>query len=307
MKFSVIIPIFNKANTIVQALDSVCNQSIQDFEIIVVNDGSTDNVLDVLQKYPYPLKVISQRNMGVSVARNTGINNAEGEYICFLDADDMWYPNHLAVIMDMMSQNPDISYFGTCHRVSFQHGRIVNGNNRISNLEQIQLVDNLIGFINKYGGILNTNSICVKRSIFQDENIYFEPGEKLGEDVDVWYRIALKHPIAISNKMTTLYRREFSSATISTSNAPDWCFAKRQLAILNDCTIADNNKKSYITMCDRYYLTISRELSYNHNKNEALRRLKMIHYKLSIRFIISLAIYLIPCFILDMLPTRLKK
>ena len=298
MKFSVIIPVFNKANTIVQAIESVRVQSVQNFEIIIVNDGSSDNILDVLQVYNGQIKVVSQDNKGVSVARNTGIDYAEGEYICFLDADDVWYPNHLEVILDMMQRFPDVEFFGTCHRCSFPDGAVADCNTQIAHLEDVQLVDDLIGFVNKYGGVLNTNSVCVKRSIITDENIYFEPGEKLGEDVDVWYRIALRHPIAISKKMTTLYRREYSTATINTSNALDWCFAKRQQTILNDQDLACNIKQSYITMCDRYYLTISREYCFNHNKKDAFKRMQMVHNKLSIRYIVSLLLYVMPSFVL---------
>ena len=83
MKFSIIIPVYNKANTIVQALDSIFSQTFKDFEVIVVNDGSTDNVLEVLKSYNNSVKVITQRNGGVSVARNKGIENANGDYLCF--------------------------------------------------------------------------------------------------------------------------------------------------------------------------------------------------------------------------------
>ena len=274
MKFSIVIPTYNKANTIEQALDSIYDQTVNNFEIIVVNDGSTDNILDVLDRYDKPVRVISQENKGVSVARNTGIDHAVGEYICFLDADDMWYPNHLEVVSDMMKKYPSAEYFGTCHRSSFPDGRIVDGNSRLSDLDEIMVVHDLIGFINKYGGVVNTNSICVKRSILLDEKIYFEPGEKMGEDVDVWYRIALKHPIVISSKMTTLY---------------------------------DENKESFINMCDRYYMAIGRELSYNKNIGEALKRIMRVRHKLSVRFIISLTIILLPSFLLRMIPSKYKK
>ena len=307
MKFSIVIPTYNKANTIEQALDSIYDQTVNNFEIIVVNDGSTDNILDVLDRYDKPVRVISQENKGVSVARNTGIDHAVGEYICFLDADDMWYPNHLEVVSDMMKKYPSAEYFGTCHRSSFPDGRIVDGNSRLSDLDEIMVVHDLIGFINKYGGVVNTNSICVKRSILLDEKIYFEPGEKMGEDVDVWYRIALKHPIVISSKMTTLYRREFSTATAVTSNPPDWCFVKRKESIINDKDISDENKESFINMCDRYYMAIGRELSYNKNIGEALKRIMRVRHKLSVRFIISLTIILLPSFLLRMIPSKYKK
>lgn len=307
MKFSIILPVYNKANTIVQAIDSIYSQTCQDFEIIIINDGSTDNLLDVLNKYAKPIKVISQENKGVSVARNRGVDSAVGEYVCFLDADDMWYPNHLEVILNMMNRFPEVGYFGTCHKSSFPDGTVIDGNTRINKLGDVIFVEDLIGFVNKYGGVLNTNSVCVKRSIITDEKIYFEPGEKLGEDVDVWYRIALKHPIAISTKMTTLYRREYSTATVVTSNATDWCFAKRQQSILNDIDITRNVKESYKAMCDRYYLTISREYCFNHSKKDAYKWMKKVSSKISIRYFVSLLLCVTPSFILDIFPEELRK
>ena len=140
-----------------------------------------------------------------------------------------------------------------------------------------------------------------------DEKIYFEPGEKLGEDVDVWYRIALKHPIAISTKMTTLYRREYSTATVVTSNATDWCFAKRQQSILNDIDITRNVKESYKAICDRYYLTISREYCFNHSKKDAYKWMKKVSSKISIRYFVSLLLCVTPSFILDIFPEGLRK
>lgn len=306
MKFSIIIPVYNKANTIVQALDSVFSQTFKDFEVIVVNDGSTDNVLEVLKSYNNPVKVITQRNGGVSVARNKGIENANGDYLCFLDADDLWYPNHLETICDMMLAYPDEKFFGTCHSCSFPDGKVVDCNRRISSLDDVLLVKDLIAFINQYGGVVNTNGICVSRDILIIEDIKFEPGEKLGEDVDVWYRVALKHSIVISKNVTNLYRREYSTATVVTSNPPDWCFAKRAESILKDPDIPQDVKSSYLNMCDRYFMAISRELSYRHARLDAKRKLNNVNNKRSFRYLFSLLLTILPYQVLDAFPARMK-
>lgn len=307
MRFSIILPVYNKAGTIIQALDSIYSQTCNDFEVIVVNDGSTDNVLDVLKSYDKPISVISQENKGVSVARNIGIENAKGDYICFLDADDKWFPNHLEVIQKMMTLYPEEQFFGTCHKCSYPNGNVVDCNKGLSSFGDIFLISDYLGFVNKYGGYVNTNSICVQRIIFFDENIMFEPGERMGEDVDVWYRIALKHSIVFSKQLTTLYRREYSTATTKTSNPPNWCFANRRNAILNDKEIADNKKESYVYMCDRYYMAISRELSYHMNKEEAIKRIMQVKDKFSLHFIISFTIVLLPSFVLKLIPSGFKK
>lgn len=102
LMFSVIIPVYNSEKTIEKSLKSVFDQTIQDFEIIVVNDGSTDHSLDVLNKYKSchsNMTIINQKNAGPGAARNKGIKNAKGEYIAFLDADDYWSEDFLEVVL----------------------------------------------------------------------------------------------------------------------------------------------------------------------------------------------------------------
>ena len=95
--FSIIIPCFNVENTIKKTLDSVFSQSIKTYEVIAINDGSTDRTLNILRSYQTNdiLRIINQENLGLGAARNTGIRNARGKYISFLDADDLWTSNHL--------------------------------------------------------------------------------------------------------------------------------------------------------------------------------------------------------------------
>lgn len=305
MRFSVIIPVYNKAKTIVNALDSIYAQTIQDFEIVVVNDGSTDNIQEILSNYNRPVKLISQENRGVSEARNHGIRESEGEYICFLDADDIWFPNHLEVITKMMNKYPEECFFATCHKCSYPNGSIIDCNKSISYKEEQMLVDDLIGFVNKYGGVVNTNSICVSRSLLFDENIFFEVGEKLGEDVDVWYRIALTHSVVISKEMTTLYRREFSTATKQTSNPNDWCFVHRWKDIIGNPIISRKIQNSYIQMCDNYYLAKAREYSYEANKEKATGYLNRVRVKNG-KYAITKIIVLLPNVIVNCLPLRFK-
>lgn len=92
MMFSVVIPVYNRAEIIETALDSVFAQSFNDYEVIVVDDGSTDDTGKVVKAYPKPVRLIRQNNAGPGKARNTGIEAAEGEYVAFLDSDDQWFP-----------------------------------------------------------------------------------------------------------------------------------------------------------------------------------------------------------------------
>lgn len=104
-RFSVIVPTYNRANYVTEAIESILSQSFQDHEIIVVDDGSTDNTKDVLARYEGRIRYIYQANSGVSAARNAGIRHAQGEWLAFLDSDDIWLPDYLACQMEQINRN----------------------------------------------------------------------------------------------------------------------------------------------------------------------------------------------------------
>jgi glycosyltransferase involved in cell wall biosynthesis len=105
---SVIIPTFNNSNYISAALESVLMQVPHDTEIIVINDGSTDNTLDVLKAYQARIQIINQTKQGIGAARNAGIIQSQGKYIGFLDSDDLWTPDHYSTLMELFHTSPDI-------------------------------------------------------------------------------------------------------------------------------------------------------------------------------------------------------
>ena len=106
-KVSVIIPVFNGAETIGRALQSVFAQTFTDYEIVVVNDGSTDDTASVLAGYGEKIRVVSQSNRGLSAARNAGIAASQGEYVALLDDDDQWLPEKLALCVPVLDADPD--------------------------------------------------------------------------------------------------------------------------------------------------------------------------------------------------------
>lgn len=108
-KFSIIIPVYNVEKYIDGCLKSVMNQTYKDYEVIVVNDGTKDNSMDIVKNYD--VKVIEQKNQGLSAARNTGVKNAKGEYLIFLDSDDSWNENLLEEISKSLKNNPDVVRF----------------------------------------------------------------------------------------------------------------------------------------------------------------------------------------------------
>jgi len=107
VKVSVIIPAYNAEKYIEKSINSILNQTYKSFEIIIVDDGSTDSTIQLLQKYSKDIRLIKQKNAGASAARNTAINVAHGEYISFLDADDIWHPLKLEIQCREMEKHPD--------------------------------------------------------------------------------------------------------------------------------------------------------------------------------------------------------
>ncbi len=205
--FSIIIPLYNKAPYVAKAIDSVLNQTFREFELIVVDDGSSDNSLEEVCKFTDSrLKVITQDNAGVSTARNNGVKLAKYPYICFLDADDWWDNLFLAEMQRLINEYPDAGIYGTNYYI------VKNGNNRIVPVGVSEgLEDGIIDYCKVYAKTLcmplTSISVCIPKKVFDEEN-GFKPNLKLGEDFDLWVRIALKHPVAFLNKPLAYYNQD---------------------------------------------------------------------------------------------------
>ena len=202
--FTVIIPLYNKEKYIQNTLNCVLNQSFDNFEIIVVNDGSTDRSLAILEEFSdNRLKMIHQKNQGVSVARNTGMENAKANYFCFLDADDIWKTNHLQAFYDTITKFPEAKMY--CGRYVTQ----ISKNTFIKN-NFIDIDDNYQGYVTDFfkSSLINrvalTPAVCIHKDIFKEIG-GFDPQLKSDQDLDYWIKIALKYKIAITEKTTMVY------------------------------------------------------------------------------------------------------
>ena len=202
--FSVIIPLYNKEKYIQNTLNCVFNQSFDNFEVIVVNDGSTDGSLEILRKFSdHRLKIIYQKNQGVSVARNTGMENAKADYICFLDADDTWKENHLQAFYDTITKFPNAKMY--CGRYVTQISKNTFINNKF-----IDIPENSEGYITDFfkSSLINrvalTSAVCIHKDIFNEIG-GFDPTLKSDQDLDYWIKITLKHTIAITGQTTMVY------------------------------------------------------------------------------------------------------
>ena len=205
MKFSVVIPLYNKAHYIESTIRSVLRQTCQDFELIVVDDGSADNSLELARKYESDrVRVIAQENRGVSVARNTGIENARGKFIAFLDADDEWQENYLATIHGLTDQYPESDIFVTAYTVDMGNGKL----HYSTRLEpETGCLPSYWLTLAKGYDFVWTSATVIRRNALLQAGL-FKPGEKIGQDLDMWARVARINPrVAYSNKLCVYYNR----------------------------------------------------------------------------------------------------
>ena len=205
MKFSVVIPLYNKEHYIEATIRSVLNQTCQDFEVLVVDDGSKDDSLALARKFESDrVRIIPQENQGVSVARNTGIRNARGEFICFLDADDEWRPDYLATIDELTVKYPESSIFVTAYTVNMGNGKI----NYSTRLEpETGCLPSYWLTLAKGYDFVWTSATTMRRDTLMDAGL-FKPGEKIGQDLDMWARVARINPrVAYSNHICVNYNR----------------------------------------------------------------------------------------------------
>lgn len=206
MRFSVIIPLYNKAPYVRRALDSVMKQSFRDFEMIVVDDGSSDESFDVaqdaLEGSEVCYQLIHQDNAGVSTARNNGVASSHGDYICFLDADDWWVSNFLERMDKLITDYPDAGIYGT------NYYYVKNGRQRVCvTTAETGYINYCKVYAEKLQMPLWTGATCVNRRIF-DETGGFRTHLKLGEDFDLWIRVALRHKVAFLNEPLAYYYQD---------------------------------------------------------------------------------------------------
>lgn len=206
MKISVVIPLYNKEKTILRAVASVLNQSEQDFELIVVDDGSTDSSYALVSSLADNLKIrlIHQDNAGVSAARNRGVAEAKSDLIAFLDADDEWLSEFLETILKLQSQFPDADVFGTGYYFQDQDGVLrFPKTNPLFETNKFMILDNYLEIL-RIGLPFNSSSFAITRKAF-DEIGGFPLGIQFGEDVDFWIRLSLIYKIAYINTPMLIY------------------------------------------------------------------------------------------------------
>lgn len=206
---SVVITLYNKEKHIRNTLKGVLGQSFQDFEIVVVDDGSTDNSVSEVQRFKDPrIRIISQTNAGVSAARNRGILESKGEFIALLDGDDEWKPDYLATQYALAEKYPECDVFATDYEFRSNDGKISP-----TIIKRLHF-DSEDGVLTNYFEIAShshpplwTSAIMVSKNALELIG-GFPYGIKSGEDLLTWARLACRHKIAYSRKPMAVFNIE---------------------------------------------------------------------------------------------------
>lgn len=266
--FSVIIPLYNKGAEIESTVKSVLNQTYSNFELIIVNDGSTDNSLEVLKLFTdNRIKIINKQNEGVSIARNTGILASNGLYIALLDGDDIWDSKYLQEIKYLIDEFNNCKIFGTNYGIT----NISNDNTK-KILKEHLLIDNYFERA-LYMPLLTASSIVIKRDCFE-EKMFFNNTYTHGEDLDLWARLVKKYiNVAYSNKKLVNYVHTATNRACLKIPRPEKHFA-----------YYFNFKEELLPMESKYYLQQIVLLSWIYIRNLKIKYfiLMLIRYKRSV-------------------------
>ncbi len=246
-KFSVIIPLYNKGAHILNTLDSVFKQGLNDYEIIIVNDGSTDDGWEKVSAITDKrLLCFNQEKKGVSFARNFAMKQAKGAFFAFLDADDLWTPSHLKDLNTLIETFPNCGMYATNY--FFDHG---NNFKIYPKFPTLPKNSNWRGIVPDFFKasltyrIISTISVAIPKEITSSIG-YFDTNFTSGQDTDYWTRIALKHPVAFTKEISAIIN---VAASNRISDTPP---TSRKFMTFDKFSEAEKNNKSLKKFNDLY-------------------------------------------------------
>ena len=301
---SVVIPLYNKEKQIAHTLQSVLNQTFQDFEIVVVDDGSTDESITEVEKFSDSrIRLIHQQNAGVSAARNRGIEEAKGELIAFLDADDEWKSEYLASQYYLYQKYPDCSVYACNYEFCDSEGKVIS-----TIIRKIPFAGE-DGILSNYFEVaccshppLWTSAVMVKKQAIRDI-CGFPIGIPSGEDLLTWARLAIQYNIAYSCHSMAIYNtrneQERSLSDLRKTAPPDLKSVKDQVGLaLQHLYIEhrDDNQKKQLAMyiAFRYKMRAVVNLNLNYRFAAIKCSCKSLAFnkkKLNVYFLILLSLF----------------
>jgi glycosyltransferase involved in cell wall biosynthesis len=249
--FSIVIPVYNKEKFVAKTIESVLSQTFTDYEIIIVNDGSTDQSEAKISTFrDNRIKYYSKKNEGVALARNFGIEKATADYICFLDADDYWYPNFLETMQRYSLELSEQKVFAAAIEIETK-SKSIPARYSIESTSDFEIVN----FFNasQKECVLWTSSVCIHKSVFEKVGD-FDTKIKHGEDTELWIRIGLQFPVVFIRKILARYVYDEKSISRNTNYYfEQYTFDKYALEEKNNSALKkymDLNRFSAVIKCN---------------------------------------------------------
>lgn len=227
VQFSVVIPLYNKTATILRSIESVLQQSLAAHEIIVVDNGSTDDGAGLVSaQKDARIRLIQQSNQGVSAARNAGIAAATGTHIALLDADDAWAPGFLSAIQALIAAHPEAGWYAGGYAFRFPEGDKAPSHPTLESFTAGLLPD-YFAVVSQGDMVATASSVVLPSHVLQQVG-GFAVGERIGEDQDLWARIALQFPVAFDPTVLAYYYQDGPDmATKARVETQEWPFIGR--------------------------------------------------------------------------------
>jgi glycosyltransferase involved in cell wall biosynthesis len=271
-KVSVVITAYNSMAYLPETLESVLKQTFADFEVLIIDDGSSDHIGQWASELVEPrVRLISQENQGVGVARSTGITHAQGEYVAFLDGDDVWEPTKLEKQVRCLDENPKLGLVHTwlagIDRHSKPTGRIMGSHIEGEVWQQI-IEKNMVA----------CSSAMVRRSCFETVGV-FDKNLRFAEDWDMWIRLAARYPFAVIKEPLVGYRehpnsksKKYASKLQDFRNIIEKAFDSVPFELL----YLRNRSYGHMNLCIAWKCLQGSEIDYKSANH--FRRLAILHY-----------------------------
>jgi glycosyltransferase involved in cell wall biosynthesis len=296
---SVVIPTYNSAHLLDDALQSVLEQTYKDFEIIVVDDGSTDNTAEVISKYDDKLRYFRVDNGGPAKARNYGISKSTGKYIAFLDADDKWLPTKLEKQMNMFEQNPEFGMVFTENSLFDARGIYKNSLGKDRLLKGNNLAQNIFLYSN-----IGTPTVMVRKDVFDAIGL-FEESMVQAEDDNMWIRIAANYQVGFIDGSLVQVRDHSHRLTRTDKNLIE--YVRNNITMLSS-NYGDKVKKSIEKAVPRKLAKVEFDIGYSYFEKQEYKKARQAFIRsMSHSFYdFNILLYLIVAFAPDCLRRLVK-
>jgi glycosyltransferase involved in cell wall biosynthesis len=273
----VVVPLYNKAQSVRRAINSILAQSFQDFEVLVIDDGSSDSSAEVVSSiHDERISLLQQENRGVSATRNRGIDLANCERIAFLDADDEWKPGYLESILQLINKYPQVGAYATSYEMLWPGGSVqLPKFSHRSNLPEQSIITNLFGMALPDMPFY-TSSIVVREEAIQAVG-KFPVGINLYEDIDTWTRLALKYPIAFDKSAQVVYHLEAENrACLTNFHKGDVPIARTAFKAIDEGIVSGQVANDLYEFVTRHQLIAANHCLRDSNRKCALEILESI-------------------------------